>query len=196
MTLGNRGILTESGDTMQIKNALVEEVFTANDTTGYILISYTAPSVNDISSILYLRLNVSKNTAIINLDGNGNCLRDIQEGMWVDVVFSPNMTRSIPPQANAFFILARRGAPASTDVSTTRIISVNAAQDSVLTGNPNNINNQTIFTLSNDTLIRNRIGNTISIVDLRPGQTIRVVHGNFQTASIPPQTPAYYIQVL
>ncbi|MCM1568851.1 MAG: hypothetical protein NC081_05315 [Roseburia sp.] len=200
MALGNRGILLQSGDTMQINNALVEEVNTSNDTTGYLLVSYVNTDVvsftNSISSISYLQLNVNGNTAILNLNGSSNCLCDIQEGMWVDAVFSPKLTRSIPPQTTAFLILARRGIPASTQTSTAQIISVDTDQGSLLTGNPNNIDSQTLYHITNNTLIRNRWGIPIRLMDLRPGQTVRIVHANFQTASIPPQTTAFYIQLL
>lgn len=39
-------------------------------------------------------------------------------------------------------------------------------------------------------------GRNIGIENLRPGQLVRINHANFQTASIPPQTTAFSIQVL
>ncbi len=196
MAFGNRGILSQLGNTMQVNNALVEEVSTSNsnNTTGSIIISYTDYSSNGIESLNFLQLNITNNTAILNLAGGSNCLCDIQEGMWVDAVFSSRMTRSIPPQANAFLIIVRRGLPSTSDTTTARIISVDSS--SILTGNPNNRNSQTQFNITNNTLIRNRLGNPINISGLYPGQMVRIVHANFQTASIPPQTTAFYIQVL
>lgn len=196
MAFGNRGILSHSGDVMQVNNALIEEISTSNNTTGYIIISYVDYSANGMETMNFLHLNITNNTAILNLAGASNCLCDLQEGMWVDAIFSPRMTRSIPPQTNAFLIIARRGLPASTNTTTDRIISVNTRQNTILTGNPNNVNRQTVFNLSNDTLIRNRMGTPISLSDLRPGQMVRIIHANFQTASIPPQTTAFYVQLL
>jgi len=196
MAFGNRGILSHSGNLMQVNNALVEEVFTDNNTTGYIIISYVDYSANGMETLNFLRLNVTQMTAILNLAGGSNCLCDIQEGMWIDALFSPRMTRSIPPQSNAFLILARRGMPSATSTSTGKIIAVYMEDGVIVTGSPNNVNAQTRYIVTKDTFIRNQQGNPIKLADLQPGQTVRIVHANFQTASIPPQTTAFYIQVL
>ena len=42
MAFGNRGVLSHSGGVMQVNNALIEEISTSNNTTGYIIISYSA----------------------------------------------------------------------------------------------------------------------------------------------------------
>lgn len=194
MTFGNRGTLFQLGNAMQVKNALVEEVSVTDNGAGYIIISYADGSANGAESLQYLRLNVNNNTGIINLTGGCNCLSDIQEGMWVDAIFSPQMTRSIPPQSNAFLILARRGLPASTETTTARIL--NISDHAILAGNPRNMHNQTLFLVTEHTVVRNRMGNPISLSGLRPGQMIRVTHSNAQTAGIPPQTAAFFIQVL
>lgn len=194
MAFGNRGTLFQLGNAMQVENALAEEVSVTNNTTGYIIISYTDGSANGAESLQYLRLNVNNNTGIVNLAGGCNCLSDIREGMWIDAIFSPQMTRSIPPQSNAFLILARRGLPASTETTTARIL--NIGENAILAGNPRNMHNQTLFLVTEHTVVRNRMGNPIALSNLRPGQMIRVTHSNAQTASIPPQTTAFFIQVL
>lgn len=194
MAFGNRGTLFQLGNAMQVQNALAEEVSVTNNTTGYIIISYTDGSANGAESLQYLRLNVNNNTGIVNLAGGCNCLSDIREGMWIDAIFSPQMTRSIPPQSNAFLILARRGLPASTETTTARIL--NIGENAILAGNPRNMHNQTLFLVTEHTVVRNRMGNPIALSNLRPGQMIRVTHSNAQTASIPPQTTAFFIQVL
>lgn len=194
MAFGNRGTLFQLGNAMQVQNALAEEVSVTNNTTGYIIISYTDGSANGAESLQYLRLNVNNNTGIVNLAGGCNCLSDIREGMWIDAIFSPQMTRSIPPQSNAFLILARRGLPASTETTTARIL--NIGENAILAGNPRNMHNQTLFLVTEHTVVRNRMGNPIALSNLRPGQMIRFTHSNAQTASIPPQTTAFFIQVL
>lgn len=196
MAFDNRGTISQIGNVMQINNALVEDVSNINNTTGFIVISYMDYAPDGTAFTNLLRLNVSRDTAVINLSGGRNCLCDIREGMRVDAVFSPRMTRSIPPQSNAFLIVARSNTAASTDTTTARILSVEPSMNYILTGNPFNINSQTRFTVSDNTIIRNRFGNPISLSDLRPGQTVRIIHANFRTASIPPQTTAFYIQVV
>lgn len=194
MAFGNRGTLSQLGSLVQINNALVEEVSTTNNKTGFIVVSYVNYSAAGVAFVDTLQLNVSGNTAIINLTGGRNCICDIQEGMWIDVISSSSMTRSIPPQSEAFVIVVRRGVAAVTDITTDRIISVD--NNSILTGNANRINTQTRFIVTSNTVLRNRMGEPIGISDLRPGQRVRIIHANFQTASIPPQTTAFYIQII
>lgn len=194
MAFGNRGTLSQLGSLVQINNALVEEVSTTNNKTGFIVVSYVNYSAAGVAFVDTLQLNVSGNTAIINLTGGRNCICDIQEGMWIDVISSSSMTRSIPPQSDAFVIVVRRGVAAVTDITTDRIISVD--NNSILTGNANRINTQTRFIVTSNTVLRNRMGEPIGISDLRPGQRVRIIHANFQTASIPPQTTAFYIQII
>lgn len=196
MAFGNRGILSQAGSIMQVNNALVEEVSVSNNTTGYIIISYVDFSAGGVETMSFMRLNVNRNTAIINLAGGSSSLSDIQEGMWIDALFSPMMTRSIPPQSNAFLILVRRGLPNSTSTTTDRILAVDFGNNTFVAGTPNNINRQTRFLVTDNTLIRNRQDNPISFSDLQPGQMVRIIHSNAQTASIPPQTTAYYVQLL
>lgn len=189
-------IIPLRGNVMRINNALVEDVFSRNTGIGYILVSSAATSQFQPGFTENLRLNVNRNTVVINSTGQNICLCDIHPGMRIDAVFSSAMTRSIPPQTNAFLIVVRKGFQPPSSITTDRIARVDAANSFVYTGNPRNINSQTRFFVSDSTSITNRRGNPISIWDLRPGQMVRITHANFQTASIPPQTTAFQIQVL
>lgn len=192
----NRGTISQKGNILRVDNAFVEEVYVSNRNTGYILISYTVPRPNNMISIELVRLNISRNTAILNSFGLPVCLCDIHEGMWVDALFSPIMTRSNPPQSNAFLIVVQRRMQPSMNVTTNRVAMVDLNNNFLYTGNPNNINSQMRFVISNTTVILNRNGNPIGLSSLRPGQMVRVTHSNFQTASIPPQSTAFYVQQL
>lgn len=196
MPIDNRGTLSRLGNIMQVNNALVEEVFLRTNNTGHILVSYMDSNPNAARPIRYLRLNVGNNTAILNLTGRNTCLCDIRRGMWIDAIVSPNFTFSIPPQANAFLILVRRNPRPSPNITTGRILSVNPAIQSFLIGTPGDRNRQTRFNVTNNTRIRDRFGNPIRLAALRPGDTVRVIHADFMTASIPPQTTAFYVQVI
>lgn len=224
MPIDNRGTIIRQGNVMQVSNAFVEEVSLRNNTTGFILISYAERSLAGVTFINELRLNVTRTTAIFDMSGRTVCLCDIRRGMWLDAVFSSAMTRSIPPQANAFLILVRRSVPVPppgrppipgpgrppipgpgpgrppvpgpSNTFTGRIISVDANTNSFLTGNPNNPNRQNRFIVTNNTIIRNPQGNPIRFFNLRPGQMVRIIHADFLTTSIPPQTTAFYIQIL
>lgn len=196
MALDNRGTLSQQGIIQRVDNAFVEDVSVGNNGTGFILISYTAFTPDGTPYIDLIRLNISRNTRILNLAGRSTCLNTIRRGMWINAVFSSSMTRSIPPQANAFLIIVRRGARPSYNATISRVISVDGDNNSILGADPDNSTRQTRFIITNRTIIRNRFGNPVDISDLRRGQLLRILHTNFQTASIPPQTTALSIQIL
>lgn len=116
--------------------------------------------------------------------------------MFVNAVFSSRMTRSIPSQSNAFLIITQRRAQEPVNVTTDRITAVDIPGSSIFTGNPNDINDQMRFIITDRTQITDRNGRSVGIRALRPGQLVRINHANFQTASIPPQTTAFQIQIL
>jgi len=64
------------------------------------------------------------------------------------------------------------------------------------TGNPNNVDSQIRFVIPNSTIISDQNGNPIDLDSLQQGQMVRVTHANFQTASIPPQTTAFHVQLI
>lgn len=196
-----RGTMIQQGNRMRIDNALVEEVSYVNDNNGYLIVSYAVPERNNRVSIRTVRLNVDRNTRIVNFLGQSVCLCRIQPGMWVNAVFSANMTRSIPPQSNAFFIsVQRRQQPLQPQrpsfVTTGRIVFVDFNNRFILVSNTDDQGKLSRFTITDTTTFVNRFGIPIRFGSLRPGQLVRVTHANFQTLSIPPQTMAYQVQVL
>ena len=96
MSDGNLGSITRQGNFLRINNAFVEEVSFSGRNTGFIIVSYSVPRPNGITTIESLRLNVGNNTLILNAFGLPACFCDIRQGMWVNVTFSQRMTRSIP----------------------------------------------------------------------------------------------------
>ena len=180
---------------IHVDNAVIEEVTATTGRTGYLLISY---GVNDENNMIYMqeiRLNVGNSTIIIDERGRRLNLFDLREGMRIDADFSSAMTRSIPPQSNAYRIVVLQEQE-STITTTDRVVSVDTRNNFLLTGNPYDVNEQMIFTISNETVIRNREGRSIPLRAIQPGQLVRVEHATFQTLSIPPQSPAYLVQVL
>lgn len=94
--------ISEQSRVLSANNALVEEVSAPNERTGFLIISYSRPG--GASSTERLRLNVNRNTIILNSMGQNMCFCNIQRGMRVNALFSPVMTRSIPPQTTAFHV--------------------------------------------------------------------------------------------
>lgn len=196
MNNDTRGTMVRQGNFLRIDNALVEEVSFSGRNSGYILISYSVPRPGGMTSIELLRLNVMGRTIILGPLGLPMCFCDIRQGMWVDAVFSPLLTRSNPPQSNAFMITARRPPLPPSNTTTERIVRVDANNRLLYTGIPGDINSQTRFVITDSTVIQNRNGFPIGLRSLRPGQLVRITHASFQTASIPPQTTAYHVPVL
>lgn len=192
-----RGTIVRQGNFMRIDNALVEEVVCFNSSNGYLLISYAMPAPNQSVSIETLRLNIDRNTVTLNSFGQRMSPCRIRKGTWITAVFSSAMTRSLPPQSYAFLIVTQRDpqSPASS-VTTGRIASVDPKNRFLYTGNPDDINTQTRFVVPDTAAITDRFGRHIRLSSLRPGQRVRITHANFQTASIPPQTTAFHVQLL
>lgn len=184
------------GNMMRIDNAIVEDVVCYDNSNGYILISNTESNTGNRFD-RQIRLNISPNTRVFNSFGQNTCACCIQRGTWISAIFSAAMTRSIPPQANAFVIITQGRRPQQMSaVTIDRIASVDRRNGFVYTGVRNNVNSQTRFVVNDNTRITNVQGRNVGIESLRPGQLVRINHANFQTASIPPQTTAFSIQVL
>ncbi|WP_312354851.1 hypothetical protein [Aminipila sp.] len=196
MSNDNIGTISPQGNIMRVENALVEEVSTQDGITGYLLISHAVPQPNCMTSIEILRLNISTNSVILNALGSSMCLYAIRKGMRVDALFSPIMTRSIPPQSNAFLVIARREFQCPLSVTVNRIAMIDVNNNFLYTGNPNNVDSQIRFVIPNSTIISDQNGNPIDLDSLQQGQMVRVTHANFQTASIPPQTTAFHVQLI
>lgn len=195
-----RGTIINQGNIMRINNAFVEKASCFNNFSGYILVSYSAPGMNNTVSIKKIRLNLNRNTTVVDDFGQRQCICCIRRGMWVNAVFSPIMTRSIPPQSNAFLIAVQRiprpplfpQNPSS--VTTGRIVLTDVDNNYFIT--QNNRNDQTKFMITSTTSFTNRQGMPIRFSNLKTGQMVRITHANFQTLSIPPQTTAFNVQLI
>ena len=195
---------TSIGNTSRVNNALVEEVSCLNNANGSMLISYFTDRRNNPASMQRLRLNLNRNTKVVNSSGQSMCLCCIQRGMWVNVLFDSRTTMSIPPQSNAIMVVVQNQLPhpqppqppLAPSVTTGRIVLIDFDNNYLITEAPNNRNNQTRFNITNATTITNRFGIPVRLNRLQTGQIARITHANFQTASIPPQTTAFHIQLL
>lgn len=189
------GMIFLGDNIIHVDRALVEEVVVNNASTGYILISIDVSDENNVIYMQEIRLNIGDNTIIIDENGIELNLDDLNEGMRVDADFSSAMTRSIPPQSSAYRIVVLEEED-SVEYTTDRVVSVDPSNGFLLTGNPNDMYDQMIFTISNQTVILNQDNEMIPLDEIQPGQLVRVEHAIFQTLSIPPQSPAYRVQII
>ena len=76
-----RGTISQQGNVMRIDNAFVEEVVPANrSSNGYLLVSYATAGANRTTSIQNLRLNITRNTVLLDSLGRQIRLSDIRTG--------------------------------------------------------------------------------------------------------------------
>lgn len=174
-----------------VPNAVIEHIsFDRN--TRFVTISYSnCPNCPNQQVVLI----VDRNTLLQNERGDIIPFSELTVGMVVNVSFSSAMTRSLPPQAQAFRIRVVRRMPAY-ETTTGRIIEINSGNRSITTMSQSNPSSIIRFNLSSDTVILNQWGRVIPFSRLMPGLRVRIQHANFMTASIPPQTTAFVIQLL
>jgi len=176
------------------ENAVIENISTDNR-TGYVTISYGVMGEFCMIHMELVTLVVNRDTIIRDQFGKTLSLRDLSEGMIVDAEFSSAMTRSIPPQATAFRITVVNN-NSNAQVTEGRVLDIDLNNRFLYAGNPNDRYSQIRFVITDSTVIRDRRGRQIRLMDLRPGDFVRVEHANFMTMSIPPQTTAFNVQVL
>jgi hypothetical protein len=196
ISMNQIGTIVRDGNVSRINNAFIENVVCFNNSGGFILISHSVNERNDITSIRNIRLNINRNTVILNNFGQRICPCCLRPGMWVNVVFSSRMTNSIPPQSNALFVVVQRDTQPAAQTTVGRIVLIDFDNRFIYTEDPNNRNNQTKFIITNATTFTNRFGAPIRFEALNPGQMVRITHANFMTASIPPQTTAFNIRII
>jgi len=196
MHIRNLGTISQRGRILQVHNADIIEILCNSNTIGHLSIIYANELNNDISETL--KLNVSINTVILNSFGHHMTLSDIKENMMVDSLFTRFTNRLIPPQSNALLIVARNYNHPPLSFIIDRIAKVDIINNILYTGNPNNIDEQIKFNISNLTTIRKKDGNPVPLHSLHPGILVDVIviHYNFQTPVIPYEAEALHIQIL
>ncbi len=174
-------------------SAVVEEVARDRNTV-FITISYHA-CIGCTGPAETVRLVAGRDTAVYDERGRRIRAGELERGMIVDASFSSAMTRSIPPQAQAFFIRIT-GRADRTETTSGRIAEVNTRNSFLLVLTGPNPASAIRFQIKPETVILDLFGRRIPLASLRPGLRVRVEHATFMTASIPPQTTAFTVQVI
>lgn len=178
-------------DEIRVTNALIQEVRTERGTT-FVTIEY---SENNPSRRQQVVLVVGRDTTVRSVNNRNMAARNLETGMMVDATFSQAMTRSIPPQAQAFSIRVR-SVPQAFDTTYGRIIDINPRQQFIMVAGSTNPASIIRFNISPQTRILDPFGRRISLSQLIPALRVRVEHATFMTMSIPPQTTAFIIQII
>lgn len=178
---------------IRVFSALIRDITRERDTT-FVTIAYN-DCIGCNRSSGSVRLVVNQDTVIQDERGRNIRAGELRRGMTVDANFSSAMTRSNPPQAQAFFIRLVRSAN-RTETTTGRILEVNTRNNFILVWLSQNSPSAIRFNISPDTVILDLFGRRIGLSSLRPGFRVRVEHASFMTLSIPPQTTAFTVQII
>lgn len=178
---------------IRVFSALIEDI-TRDRGTVFVTISYTNCAGCSTPSDT-IRLVVNQSTDIYDEQGRNIRPNELERGMTIDASFSSAMTRSIPPQAQAFFIRITER-PVRSVTTTGRIAEVNTRNNFIIVLTSQNPSSAIRFHILPDTVILDLFGRRIHLSALRPGFRVRVEHASFMTAGIPPQTTAFTVQII
>lgn len=178
---------------INITNGTIEDISSERNAT-LITVTYMDGSGNR-GNQQTVRLVVGPRTIILNTNEVPVPVSALREGMTINAFFSSAMTRSIPPQANAYLIeIVSR--PQQDNITIGRILDIDRNNRSFSTISDRDFSSIIRFNVPEEARIFDRIGRPINFSRLSPGMRVWVRHANFMTASIPPQTTAFEIRVL
>ena len=178
---------------INVFNAVIQNI-SSDRTTRFITISYDE-CVRCNNREKTVTLIVDRDTIIIGQRGNSISAGELQTGMIVNASFSAAMTRSIPPQSQAFVIqVVNRPSMYNTTVG--RIINTDSNNFFITVMTNSNLSSVIRYNVASNAVILTPFGRTTGFSSLVPGMRVRVTHAAFMTLSIPPQTTAYRIQIL
>lgn len=177
----------------RVSNAIIEEI--SKDRNNTIVTAVYRDRRNNRGEEQRIRMVVSPGTVVVKMDGTRGVDSDLSVGMIINAILSTQATRSIPPQSEAFLIeIVKGGVENSTTVG--RIVDIDRMGRNFTTISDGNFTSIIRFNVPPNTPIINRMGRNIEFNGLIPGMRVEVLHGNFMTASIPPQTTAFEVKVL
>lgn len=183
-----------SQNSFRVMDAVIQTV-TADRSTTFVTIEYENRSACQNQTQTQVTLIVNKQTEIRNERGKEIPAENLESGMIINAIVSKNMTRSIPPQAQAFQICVQN-TPQAFETTSGCILEVNRREQYIQTISNGKPSSMIRFNISPETRIFDKSGRKISFSDLTPGLHVCVEHANFMTASIPPQTSAFTIRVV
>lgn len=176
-----------------ISDGIIDEISTYRGTT-FITVTYQE-GVGNRKIEQTIRLVTGPCTIILNEKGRNASIEELRKGMSVDAAFSLAMTKSIPPQAEAYMIRIT-GNNRPEDVTSGTILSTEQTERSFTLISDKELSYVIRFRVPEHAHIWNRFGRPMEFSGLKPGMRVSVSHANYMTASIPPQTTAFEIRVI
>lgn len=142
-----------------------------------------------------IRMVVSPCTVVVNSNSVVVSASELRVGMKINAITSSVMTRSVPPQAEAFFVEIVKDVPPE-NMTRGRILDIDRENRNFTTISDGNFSSIIRFNVPENIPVTDRNGRNIGFSRLIPGMRVEVRHENFMTASIPPQTTALEVRVL
>ncbi len=184
----------EDNNVLTILDAIIERIYTDGN-TRYVLISYITTDPNFNVRKDFITLVVGDDTVILDPFGEETSFKALRPGLIIYADFSAAMTYSIPPQARAFkIVISYKNMVFNGRMD--RILEIDTENRFLYTGRAEDMLSQIRFVITDSTQILDEEGKIIRLEDLRPGQLVRIAYATFMTASIPPQTTAFRVQLL
>lgn len=142
-------------------------------------------------------LHIAEETVITDKEGKAISLADLDVDSEYTVVYSPAMTLSIPPQTTAIKITQTENAAKDVvEGEVCEVVTKDGKVTAIVIGNVDDITNQTVLNISDETSIKNAEGVQVNAQDIAKGAFVRSVASKMTTRSIPPQKTAYAITVM
>lgn len=179
--------------TFQISNGTIQDI-SSERTNTFVTVNYS-DRMGGRENEQTIRLIVNPRTVILNPNGIPVPVTALRIGMVINATVSSAMTRSIPPQTNAYVIRIVRRQPMDNIVAG-RILDVDQQGRNFTIISDRDFSSIIRFNVPDNVRIMDRFGRSVGFSRLTPGMRVRVRHANFMTASIPPQTTAFEIQIL
>lgn len=177
----------------RISNATIEEI--SRDRNNTLVTAVYRDRRNNKGEEQKIRMVVGPATVVVKMDGTRGNVSDLMVGSVVNAIVSNAATRSIPPQSEAFFVeVVREGVENSTTLG--RIVDIDRMGRNFTTISDGDFTSIIRFNVPAGTPVTNCLGREMDFNGLIPGMRVEVRHGNFMTASIPPQTTALEVKVL
>lgn len=148
-----------------------------------------------------IRLNITEETVLKNEAGEEVKLADIQKDSVIDAVYSAAMTRSLPPQSAAKQIVLTDLKPEDMQQPEFaalggKVIEVAENQITVLPADKeDDAMNYVVLNVGDKTVFQDDEGKAIEVEDIKEGDSVFARHAAIMTMSIPPQTPAFVVEL-
>ena len=192
----NKNTLIKKGIFMavtRISNATIEEISRERNNT-LVTVVYRDRR-NNRGEEQRIRMVVGPGTVVVNMNGARGNASDLNVGKIVNAILSNAATRSIPPQAEAYFVeIVGGGTGSNTTIG--RIVDIDRNNRSFITISEGDFTSITRFNVPQNTPITYSMCRSLEFSNLVPGMRVEVRHANIMTASIPPQTTAFEVRVL